>query len=443
MKTRQHSYMKKLICAALFAVTAASLSAQVTNNNQYTTVSPYSQFGLGLIRDQSQGFNKGMNGVGIGGREHNMVNTLNPASYSSMDSLTFVFDAGASGQMTRFQENGKKINANSAAFDYMVAGFRAFKHVGVSLGILPYSNIGYNYSSKENVGSTDVTYTNTYYGTGGIHQAFLGVGWEPIKGVSIGVNGGYMWGKLDKTVSNIYSDAAANVLAKYYKTSISNYMLDFGLQFSTKLSKKDQLTLGLTYGFGHSIKADMESQIVSTNSQTGVSDTATVTMNDAFKLPHTFGAGLMWNHRNSWRVGFDFTLQKWADVGYPELVTAGNQTVFALNNNYYQDRKKFNLGIDYCVDENSNKYLNRVHYRMGVSYATPYLNINGKDGPKEISVTAGLGIPIINGWNNRSVLNISAQWVHNAADGMLTENVFRINLGLTFNERWFMKWKVN
>jgi len=39
-------------------------------------------------------------------------------------------------------------------------------------------------------------------------------------------------------------------------------------------------------------------------------------------------------------------------------------------------------------------------------------------------------------------VNISAQWVHQAVDGMLKENTFRINLGVTFNERWFAKWKV-
>jgi len=41
------------------------------------------------------------------------------------------------------------------------------------------------------------------------------------------------------------------------------------------------------------------------------------------------------------------------------------------------------------------------------------------------------------------VLNISGQWVHSSAKGMITENTFRINIGLTFNERWFMKWKVD
>ena len=44
-----------------------------------------------------------------------------------------------------------------------------------------------------------------------------------------------------------------------------------------------------------------------------------------------------------------------------------------------------------------------------------------------------------NGWNNRSMVNISAQWVQRSADGLIRENAFRLNLGITFNERWFMK----
>ena len=32
--------------------------------------------------------------------------------------------------------------------------------------------------------------------------------------------------------------------------------------------------------------------------------------------------------------------------------------------------------------------------------------------------------------------------VQRSADNLLTENTFRICIGLTFNERWFAKWKV-
>ena len=54
----------------------------------------------------------------------------------------------------------------------------------------------------------------------------------------------------------------------------------------------------------------------------------------------------------------------------------------------------------------------------------------------------GFGLPITNGYNNRSVLNLSAQWQRASSDRFITENTFRINIGLTFNEKWFAKWKV-
>jgi hypothetical protein len=91
----------------------------------------------------------------------------------------------------------------------------------------------------------------------------------------------------------------------------------------------------------------------------------------------------------------------------------------------------------------SRNLLNRIHYRFGVGYATPYYNINGKEGPRELSVSAGFGVPLQNSYNNRSILNVSAQWSRTAAKDLITENTFRINLGLTFNERWFAKWKVD
>ena len=40
-------------------------AAVLTANAQSGTNSPYSQYGLGVLSDQSQGFNRGMNGVGL------------------------------------------------------------------------------------------------------------------------------------------------------------------------------------------------------------------------------------------------------------------------------------------------------------------------------------------------------------------------------------------
>ncbi len=430
--------MKKIFTIAALAAVSSFAAAQSGTN------SPYSQYGLGEQTQQATGFNKGMNGLGLGYRKGDQLNTLNPASYSAMDSLTFIFDAGISGQLTNFEENGKRINAKNANFEYVAAGFRAFKHLGVSFGIMPYTNVGYSYSNSHKVGDADATtYYNTYKGTGGIHQIYLGMGWEIFKGFSLGVSGAYLWGDYERQIVNSYSDSYTNTLSKYYTASITDYKVDFGAQIAIPFSKKSNLTIGLTYGLGHKMAADPECKVISTNSQTLVSDTASYVIKDGFEMPNVMSGGFMLNLAEKLRIGADYQLQKWGDVGFPVYTNTNSGPSYQVSNDYFKDRHKVTIGGEYCKNPTSNKFFQRIRFRAGASYATPYFKINGKDGPKEISVSAGFGIPIMNGWNNRSVLNISGQWVRLDASNLLRENTFRINIGLTFNERWFMKWKVD
>ena len=131
-------------------------------------------------------------------------------------------------------------------------------------------------------------------------------------------------------------------------------------------------------------------------------------------------------------------MQKWGGLDFP----AYQNENYTLQSGLLKDSYKVNAGLEWLPRMMSRRFFERIRYRAGAGYTTPYYNINGHDGPKEYGVSLGFGIPIMNGYNNRSVLNISAQWQHRSADQFITENTFRINIGLTFNERWFAKWKV-
>ena len=434
--------MKKIIVAALLAGVVIQSSAQSGTN------SPYSQYGLGTLASQATGFNRGMNGLAYGFHEHNQVNYMNPASYASVDSLSFIFDAGIGLHLTNYEENGHKINAKNANLEYIVASFRAFKHLGVSFGVLPYSNVGYNFSNTRNINafnnpsSPNATFSNIYSGSGGLHQVYLGAGWSPFKGFSFGANASYLWGSLSRNVINTYSDTYVNTLSKEYASQVKSYKIDFGVQYSHKFDKKNELTLGLTYSLGHKLNSDSKCSVVSKNSQTGVSDTTSYVLADAFELPNTFGVGFMWNHDNRLKIGVDYQLQKWAKIKYPQLDINGSTTNYSLVGGQFNDLHKITLGGDYCKGERYRGFFDRMHYRAGISYTSSYLKINGVDGPRELSASLGVGIPIVNAYNNRSILNISAEWVNRSATGFVKENMFRINVGLTFNERWFAKFKV-
>jgi hypothetical protein len=412
------------------------------------TLSPYSQFGLGVMADQSQSANRGMNGLGIAIHDSKSVNMLNPASYASVDSLTMIFDMGISGQMTNFKEGGKRINRKTADFDYAVALFRVRPKMGVSVGVVPYSNIGYNYSTTEQLRQNDQTTlisTSTYAGSGGISQAYLGIGWEVLKGLSVGANASFFWGRFDKSVSVVKSESTDKTLTETYSATINTYKLDFGVQYQHRLNKNSVLTVGAIAGLGHKLGADARMSTVYTDPQTSVSQTTTDSVPTAYEIPFTFGLGAALKLQNRLTVGADYTMQKWGSLDYPmkSTQTADHKLGYQSVSGQLKDRHKVTLGAEYVPNPMSRRFLHRVHYRIGAYYATPYYKIKGQDGPKEISLSAGFGFPIVNSWNNRSHLNISAQWVRSSASNFMTENTFRINIGLTFNERWFAKWKVD
>ena len=154
-----------------------------------------------------------------------------------------------------------------------------------------------------------------------------------------------------------------------------------------------------------------------------------------------YGVGLMYEHNNTWRVGADYTLMQYNKVGYADYQVVNHVQQYTLRNDVYQDRHKFTVGGEFCKNEYGRRFTDRLRYRLGASYVTPYYKVNGVDGPKEYSVSVGVGIPMVNSIENRTALNISAAWVRREATNLLKENTFRLTLGLTFNEQWFAKWK--
>ena len=406
--------------------------------------SPYSQYGLGALGDQSQGFSRGMNGVGLALRKGTIANTLNPAAYSAIDSLTMLFDVAMAGQITNYKEHGASVNAKGGTFEYIVGTFRLRKNVGMTFGVLPYSNIDYEYTTSQFLDNTNGTISESYTGSGGLHQAMLGVGWKVAKPLSVGVNVAYLWGKQNKTVSST-STTYINSLSKNYSALINSYNVQLGLQWEQQLSRKETLTIGATYSLGHSLNANANCLIINTNSATSNRDTTTFVVENGFAIPHSFGLGLGYTYGESLFVGADATLQKWGSIDYPDY--DAERGLYVKKGGLLKDRYQVNVGADYVPNTMSRNYFSRVHYRVGAGFATPYYKVNDQDGPKELSISAGFGLPLQNSWNVRGnmkpVLNISAQWTRSAATDLITENTFRINIGLTFNERWFAKWKVN
>lgn len=430
----------------IFLVLISFMLPALSQNNGCN--SSYSRFGLGTLNDQSQGFNKNMGGVALGMRAGNRLNMQNPASYSAIDSLTFLLDVGMNASMGRIKMGGNSMNVNNCSFDYANIGFRLARGLGFSAGFYPLSTIGYKFSSESKVTqeyttTQDIKSQCSYAGDGGMHQVFAGIGWKPWGELSIGANVSYIWGKYNHQLSQTFTEGGSSTssYSGLYSTNMAQlktYKIDLGAQYSCKIDKENHLIVGVTAGLGHNIKSD-----ATLTRYTGAGDSLQIVAPNAFDLPYSYGIGLAWEHEGKLEVGADVVQEQWAKCKVPTMKSSEGLT-YIPEKGSYKNRTRIAIGTQYLPDNLSRRYLKRMYYRIGVNYSTPYLMVNGQDGPSEYALTAGVGLPISNNINKGTIVNVGVQWMRRnpSVSQMITENYFMLNLGVTVNERWFMKFKI-
>lgn len=408
---------KQTFCALLLMIFAGVAIAQNNTN------SPYTRFGFGDLSDQTFGNSKAMGGIAFGLRDGMQINALNPASYTAIDSLTFLFDGGLSLQNMNINDNGVKMNVKNSSIDYLAMQFRLRSWMAMSIGLLPFSNIGYNLSQSFTATDKNPNYTKSYSGDGGLRQLYAGLGVKVLKNLSLGANFSYFWGDLTRTKTVIYPNTDnAFSYAERTNTSISDYKIDLGAQFTQQINKKLDMTLGAVYSFQNNLSNK-------TTVNTQVSSVTTTDVDATFGIPQSYGAGLTFNYDKRLTIGADYSFQKWSKVKY-----MSEENVFA-------DRTKIAVGAEYIPSLVGRSYFSHIKYRMGAFYSTPYYKIGDKRATNEYGVTAGFGLPMP---RSRSILSLSGQFVRRKGleTNFVDENTFRVSIGITFNERWFFKRRV-
>lgn len=410
----------------LFALLACT-GAWAQNN----TNSPYTRYGLGQLADYGSANSRAMGGVAFALRDKFHINSANPASYSAVDSLTFIFDGGVTLQKDNVSNGTLKMNANNSSFDYITMQFRAARWAGISLGLLPYSNVGYQFgTTMTDEVNPDNANTVTYQGEGGLHRIYLGAGFKILKNLSVGANISYLWGQITRTTSESFaSNSAILPFSRIVDVDIKSYLIDFGVQYTHQFSKKHQATVGVVFTPGHDLNNTSTITTQTGNSSLGYTMSTRDTV-ATFGVPSTLGFGVAYQYDGRLTVSADLLLQQWSKSSYMN------------NKDAYCNRTKIALGAEYFPNPMGRSYFSHVKYRMGAFYSNPYYKVQGVRGANEYGVTAGFGLPIP---RTRSYVNLSGQFVRTEGKqaNFLNENSFRLCVGVTFNERWFFKRKVD
>lgn len=192
-------------------------------------------------------------------------------------------------------------------------------------------------------------------------------------------------------------------------------------------------SLGLTSSLGTHVKAKQD-RITETYRGFGNNITPKDTIENIVRkegivnFPLSYGIGISMKKGNRWLLMADFSAQNWE-----EFSKFGE--VDSLKNSWTAS-----TGMQFTPNDRALKsYLQVIQYRLGFRYSHSYLQLR-ENRLTEYAITAGFGLPV-----KRAATYIQLYGEYGSRGtleaGLIRENFFRFGIGITLNDRWFVKSK--
>ncbi len=423
-----------ILLLATFFLCSNTLTGQKMVN------SPYSRFGPGVIEQQGLFKTRSMGGAAIGLRDPVTINYLNPASYSSIDTNSFVFDFGIEYQANFLGSSNSSHFSDDYSFHHLAMAFPVTKWLGFATGIVPYSNGYYNLETTVSEGDPGYDpvigeYRDAHKGTGSYNTYFAGLGISPVKNLSLGVNFTYLFGNIER--DNLYAFTGDNNQFSNLSTEdirLYGYNLEYGLQYITHFNNDYFASIGASYTAKKSYNSEYN-KLSTKYSPYQESEYSTDTLDyisdkeGSIEMPEKMGVGISFGKKDLFLITADYTKTQWDDIsftGYEDNLT---------------NSSSIRAGIQFIPDIDANyNYLNRVEYRLGGHISDSHLMVNGEQ-LKEFGITFGAGLPMN---RSKSRVNLHIGYLNrkgSSGNGLHTENLISVGLSLDLYDYWFFKQK--
>lgn len=437
---------KVLLLTVLAFFLCIDAAAQGGAHNAY---SPYSVYGVGDISKEGSAYNRSMGGVGIAARNRRVINFTNPAAVTARDSLSFMADFGVIENNKVFNQttaSGKFKSANNTFnISDFVLSFPIWRSSAFMVGITPFSDVGYDFTSYETdpdiIGKTgNITYQS--YGQGGVYQFFVGAGATFWKRLSLGAEMIYYFGTIDKVSNTVYTDESYRAINSGYTMQLRGVTGKFGVQYDQKLGSDLSLTLGATYrlstkmgGYANVYRFATASEV----SDTLIFRTDTLRNSGKLRFGDELGVGISLRSGENWSVEFDYLRSDWRNSGfdsYQGTMVEGSSSTFRSTVS-----QSFRAGFEYTPNRNDIRYyMKKVSYRGGLYYDQQYYLLDPSGRRVDaIGITLGMTFPVFKG-NNGITVGLDFGRKGNFKDrSMVGEHYATIFVGMNLHDIWFQK----
>lgn len=391
--------------------------------------SPYSRYGIGDVQPQKFSQNLAMGGISFGSSNPHSINLSNPASYSFLELTTL--ETGLMNNYTKLITDSLNQNTWNTAMSYLAIGLPVTKKWGASFGILPFSKVGYDILYNDNLDNIgDVTYK--YTGTGGVSQIYIGSSCLIHKNLSFGINASYLFGSMKHENKLEFPGNSSNYnLSVIDKTTVGDVSFNYGIQYAKPLKEEKKIVFGVAGSTTTKIKSErtLESKTYLLNSlnEMIVKDTiANIIDTGQIILPAYIGTGFSYGKNNKFLIGSDFFYS--------------NSSSFRNfdKNDSLKNSWSVSLGGMYLPDVNAvSNYFKRIAYFGGIKYTQTPLVLKGIQ-LDEYSINAGICLPLSR-IKSKIVIAVELMQRGTTNNNLLKEQAIKVNIGFTFNDKWFVR----
>ncbi len=425
------SYRLKFLAIILILTISTGMYGQ----NSSSTSTPYSWYGFGTINSTSYGRGDAMGGIGIGVRNNFQINPANPASYTSIDSLTFLMQFGVDTRITHSETNSASNTRNNVNFGHLTFALPLTRWWASSFGLLPYASKGYDVNSSN--GADDLLSKSSFSGSGTLTKFYWGNAVKMGKHLSFGVNTYFLFGKInDDTYISYPNDNKAYDYLKNISLFAHGLGVTGGLQYHVVTKNKNSFTLGATFEPKVNVNSTYtihEERALYRGSSTTAEIVDTIShvesSNKGLQVPMSYGTGFSYSIKDKFTFGADVYFQQWKEVMF-----------LGQKENYLSNSSRYSTGFEYVPNFYSiRSYWDRVAYRAGVFYENSNLTLNGVQ-LKTYGVTFGVGMPMS---RSLSKLNFSCEigQFGTKQSNLIKETYAKFAVHVMLWDRWFMKSK--
>lgn len=438
-----------LFLCSLLTLAGSHILAQTSSvSNPYSghENNPYTKYGIGELRNGDNTAIKAMGSITSAYSSPLQINTDNPASYSSL--LRTTYEVGGFAQTRNVTGTADNVplsyTTGTASAAYMRFAVPVGRKGGLCFGFRPVSHVFYSLVDTLAVnfggGSHTDTSIKSYNADGSLNYAFIGGSVKVAQGLSLGANVGFLFGTI-RSSSLLIPNTNVLVPPVYaYRSEFSRYTRTGGVywkvgaQYELKLDSMNTLHFGATFSLNQKLTQHFSEYHISSFvfSDTIPRDTAYSISEAKGKLtmPTSYSAGVMLTHGARWSVGIDYTATRWSEFHsdlnpYMNVGIASSAYRIAAGGGFTPDAT------------NGKRYLARGTYKLGAFYGTEYIAPNNTTLPN-YGVTAGFTLPF-----KRSLSQVHTAFefgtLGTTANGLMKQNYFRFSVGLSLNDLWFVK----